>query len=91
MAKAGLDAFTKSLSQELAGKEILVNSVSPGFIETEMTGELPDEVKAAILERIPQGRMGGAEEIADVVAFLATRGSYINGSVIHVNGGMYGG
>ncbi|MCH2187868.1 3-oxoacyl-ACP reductase FabG [Myxococcota bacterium] len=91
MAKAGLDAFTKSLSQELAGREILVNSVAPGFIETEMTEELPDEVKAAILGRIPQGRMGTAEEVADVVSFLANRAAYVNGSVIHVNGGMYGG
>ncbi len=91
MAKAGLDAFTKSLAQELAGKEILVNSIAPGFIDTEMTNELPDEVKAAILSRIPQGRMGTAEEVADVVAFLATRGGYVNGTVVHVNGGMYGG
>jgi 3-oxoacyl-[acyl-carrier protein] reductase len=91
MAKAGLDAFTKSLAQELAGREILVNSVAPGFIDTEMTEELPEEVKAMILGRIPQGRMGSADEVADVVAFLATRGSYVNGTVLHVNGGMYGG
>jgi 3-oxoacyl-[acyl-carrier protein] reductase len=91
MVKAGLDAFTKSLSQELAGRDILVNSVAPGFIDTEMTSELPPEVKAAILARIPQQRMGRPEEVADVVAFLATRGSYVNGSVIHVNGGMFGG
>ena len=91
MVKAGLDAFTKSLAQELSGREILVNAVAPGFIETEMTGELPGEVKEAILARIPQGRMGSADEIADVVAFLATRGHYINGSVLHVNGGLYGG
>jgi 3-oxoacyl-[acyl-carrier protein] reductase len=91
MVKAGLDAFTKSLAQELAGKDILVNSVAPGFIDTEMTDELPEDVKAAILARIPAGRMGTADEVADVVAFLATRGTYVNGTVIHVNGGMYGG
>ncbi len=91
MVKAGLDAFTKSLAQELSGRDILVNSVAPGFIGTEMTEELPDEVKESILARIPQGRMGTAEEVADVVVFLATRASYINGTVVHVNGGMYGG
>jgi len=91
MTKAGIDAFTKSLCQELAGRDILVNSVAPGFIETEMTDELPEEVKAAILSRIPQQRMGTPDEVADVVAFLATRASYVNGTVIHVNGGMFGG
>jgi 3-oxoacyl-[acyl-carrier protein] reductase len=91
MVKAGLDAFAKSLAQELAGRDILVNSVAPGFIDTDMTEELPDDVKAAILARIPQQRMGTPEEVADVVAFLATRGSYVNGCVIHVNGGMFGG
>jgi 3-oxoacyl-[acyl-carrier protein] reductase len=91
MVKAGLDAFAKSLAQELAGRDILVNSVAPGFIDTEMTDELPAEVKAAIISRIPQQRMGTAAEVADVVAFLATRASYVNGCVIHVNGGMFGG
>ncbi len=91
MVKAGLDAFTKSLAQELAGREILVNSVAPGFIDTDMTEELPEDVKEQILSRIPQGRMGSADEVADVVAYLATRASYINGTVVHVNGGMYGG
>ena len=91
MVKAGLDAFTKSLAQELTGREILVNAVAPGFIDTEMTEELPAEIKLAILAKIPLSRMGNAEEVADVVAFLATRGSYIQGSVLHVNGGMYGG
>ncbi|MFO0691107.1 MAG: 3-oxoacyl-ACP reductase family protein [Myxococcota bacterium] len=91
MVKAGLDAFVKSLAQELAGREILVNAVAPGFIDTDMTEELPAEIKQSILGRIPLGRMGSSEEIADVVAFLATRGSYIQGSVLHVNGGMYGG
>jgi 3-oxoacyl-[acyl-carrier protein] reductase len=91
MTKAGLDAFTKSLAQEMVGKDILVNSVAPGFIDTEMTEELPEEIQQAILSRIPQARMGTADEVADVVTFLATRGSYVNGTVIHVNGGMYGG
>lgn len=90
MVKAGLDAFTKSLAHELAGREILVNSVAPGFIDTDMTGALPEEVREAILARIPQGRMGRPEEVADVVAFLASRASYVNGAVIHVNGGMFG-
>ena len=91
MVKAGLDAFTKSLSQELTGKDILVNSVAPGFIATDMTEVLPEEIKETIVAKVPQGRMGTAEEVADVVAFLATRASYVNGTVIHVNGGMYGG
>ena len=91
MMKAGLDALTKSIAQEMAGRPILVNSVAPGFIETEMTGELPEEIRQGILDKIPQGRMGTPEEVADVVAWLATRASYVNGTVIHVNGGMYGG
>ena len=91
MAKAGLDALTKSLAQELAGRPIRVNSVAPGFIDTDMTGELPDEVKQHILGRIPLGRMGSAEEVAEVVAWLATKASYVHGTVIHVNGGMFGG
>ncbi len=91
MAKAGLDALTRSLAVELADRNILVNSVAPGFIETDMTASLPEQAKASILERIPLGRMGTPEEVAEVVAFLATRGGYIQGSVIHVNGGLYGG
>jgi len=91
MAKAGLDAMTLSLAQELRGRDILVNSVAPGFIETEMTRGLPPEVRERTLDRIPLGRMGRPEEVAEVVAFLATGGSYVTGSVIHVNGGMYGG
>lgn len=91
MVKAGLDAFTKSVAMELSGRDILINSIAPGFIDTEMTEGLPEEVKDAILAKIPMGRTGSADEIADVVAFLATRGNYINGSVLHVNGGMYGG
>lgn len=91
MEKAALDAMTKSLARELSGSNILVNSVAPGFIDTEMTGALSEEIRDAIVSQVPVGRMGTPGEVADVVAFLATRGSYINGSVIHVNGGMYGG
>jgi 3-oxoacyl-[acyl-carrier protein] reductase len=91
MVKAGLDAMTRSLAQEMQGRDILVNSVAPGFIDTDMTAGLPDEVRSRILDRIPLGRMGRPEEVAEVVAFLATAGSYVTGSVIHVNGGMYGG
>jgi 3-oxoacyl-[acyl-carrier protein] reductase len=91
MEKAALDAFTKSLAKELAGRNILVNSVAPGFIDTGMTEHLPKEVRERMLAGVPLGRMGRPEEVAEVVAFLATGGSYITGSVIHVNGGMYGG
>ena len=91
MEKAALDAFTKSLAKELWGRNILVNSVAPGFIETAMTEELPSDVATNILSNIPLGRMGKPEEVADVVAFLAGRGNYITGTVIHVNGGLYGG
>jgi len=91
MEKAALDAFTKSLSKELTGRNILVNSVAPGFIETEMTQQLPEEVQKKILDNITLSRIGRPEEVAEVVAFLAKRGSYITGSVIHVNGGLYGG
>jgi 3-oxoacyl-[acyl-carrier protein] reductase len=91
MAKAALDALTKSLALELAGRDILVNSVAPGFIETDMTAGLPEEARARILDRVPLGRMGTPEEVAEVVAFLATRAGYVHGTVIHVNGGLYGG
>jgi len=91
MIKAGLDAMTKSLAQEVRGRDILINSVAPGFIETDMTADLPKEFSDKILERIPLGRMGRPEEIAEVVAFLAVSASYVTGTVIHVNGGMYGG
>jgi 3-oxoacyl-[acyl-carrier protein] reductase len=91
MEKAALDAFTKSLSKELAGREILVNAVAPGFIATEMTAVPPEEVQERILANIPLKRMGRPEEVAEVVAFLASGATYVNGAVLHVNGGLYGG
>ncbi len=91
MAKAGLDALTKSLAQELAGRSILVNSVAAGFIATDMTAGLPEATRDAILSSVPLGRMGMPAEVADVVAFLASRGNYVHGTVVHVNGGLYGG
>jgi 3-oxoacyl-[acyl-carrier protein] reductase len=91
MAKAGLDALTKSLAHELAGRSILVNSVAPGFIATDMTAGLPEATRAAILASVPLGRMGTPAEVAEVVAFLASRASYVHGTVVHVNGGLYGG
>jgi 3-oxoacyl-[acyl-carrier protein] reductase len=91
MTKAALDNLTKTLAAELAPFGILVNAVSPGFVDTAMTRKLPEAAKAAILARIPLARMGSPEEVAEVVEFLATRGSYITGTVVHVNGGMYGG
>jgi len=91
MEKAALDAMTRSLARELAGRNILVNAVAPGFIETAMTAVLPEEIQRGIVKDIPLGRIGRPEEVAEVVAFLATKGSYITGTVIHVNGGLYGG
>lgn len=91
MEKAALDAFTKSLTRELQGRNILVNSVAPGFIDTEMTEALPPEIKKQLLANIPLGRTGLPHEVAEVVAFLATKGTYMTGSVVHVNGGLYGG
>ena len=91
MEKAALDAFTKSLTRELQGRNILVNSVAPGFIDTEMTEALPPEIKKQLLANIPLGRTGLPQEVAEVVAFLATKGTYMTGSVVHVNGGLYGG
>ena len=89
-AKAGIIGFTKSLAQEVANRGITVNAVAPGLIDTDMTRSLKDEQKAQALARIPMGRMGTPDEIAAVVAFLASSGaSYISGETIHVNGGMH--
>ncbi len=91
MEKGALDAMTKSLAKEFSGRNILVNSVAPGFIDTDMTRDLPEDIKNRMIRDVPLQRMGLPEEVAEVVAFLASQGSYINGTVIHVNGGNYGG
>jgi 3-oxoacyl-(acyl-carrier-protein) reductase len=88
-AKAGIIGFTKSAAIELAKKGITVNAIAPGFIETEMIAAMPEEVRARILERIPMGRFGRPEEIAQAVAFLVTNGDYITGQVITIDGGLY--
>ena len=89
-AKAGLLGFSKALAQEVAGRGITVNSVAPGFIDTDMTKALTEEQKQAIFSNIPAARLGQAEEIAAAVVFLASPGAaYITGETIHVNGGMH--
>lgn len=89
-SKAGIEGFSRSLAKEISGRGITVNCVAPGFIETSMTEELPDSVKAAMLSTIPMQRLGQPEEIASVVGFLASQqASYITGETIHVNGGMF--
>lgn len=88
-SKAGIIGFTKSLAKELASRNILVNAVAPGFIETDMTNVLKDEVKEKIAEQIPLRREGKVEEVANVVKFLASDdSSYITGQVINIDGGM---
>ncbi len=89
-AKAGLIGLTKALARELAGRNITVNAVAPGFIETEMTAALPQEVKERMLAAIALGRFGKPEDVAAAVAFLASEeAGYITGHVLNVNGGMY--
>ncbi len=89
-AKAGLIGLTKTLALELAGRGITVNAVAPGFIDTDMTKDLPENIKAALMAKIPQNRLGTAEDVAQAVAFLASPGAaYITGQTIHVNGGLY--
>ena len=89
-AKAGLIGMTKSMAKELASRNITVNAVAPGFIETDMTAELTEEVKATYVKGIPLGRLGTAADVAEAVAFLASaKASYITGQVLAVNGGMY--
>lgn len=89
-AKAGLEGFSRALAREVGSRSITVNSVAPGFIDTDMTRELPDAQREALLTQIPLGRLGQAEEIAKVVGFLASDGAaYVTGATVPVNGGMY--
>jgi len=89
-AKAGLDGFTRALARELAGRNITVNAVAPGFIETDMTQSLPEEVRKTYQAQIPLGRFGSAEDVANMVIFLSQDAtSYVTGQTLHVNGGMY--
>ncbi len=89
-AKAGVAGMTRALAQELGSRNITVNCVAPGFIDTDMTKALPDAQRDALLTKIPLGRLGQADEIAAAVGFLASpRASYVSGITLHVNGGMY--
>lgn len=89
-SKAGLIGLTKALAQEMASRQITVNAVAPGFIETDMTGVLSDQVKEKLLERVPLKRLGQSEDVAAAVRFLASEeASYITGHVLDVNGGLY--
>jgi len=88
-AKAGIVGFTKTMAKELASKGVCSNAVAPGFIDTEMTDELSDSIKEGIIEQVPLARFGRAEEVADLVSFLASdNANYINGEVIKIDGGM---
>ena len=88
-SKAGMIAMNKCLAQEVGSRGVTVNSIAPGFIRTPMTDVLPDDVKAALLAKIPEAKLGEAQDIANVVAFLASdEAQYITGQTIHVNGGM---
>ena len=89
-AKAGVMGFTRALARELGGRNITINTVAPGFIDTDMTRALPAEQAQALLQQIPLRRLGLVEEVAYAVAFLASpRAAYITGATVHVNGGMY--
>ena len=89
-AKAGLHGFTKAVAQELAAKGVTVNSVSPGYVKTEMTDQIPEDIRNAIIQQVPMGRMASPDEIAYVVCFLTDdRNTYMTGANLPVNGGMY--
>ena len=88
-AKAGITGFTKSLAREVGVRGITVNAIAPGFIKTDMTENLPEDQKEVLVNQIPMGRLGSADEVAQAVLFLAGEGgSYITGQTLHVNGGM---
>jgi 3-oxoacyl-[acyl-carrier protein] reductase len=89
-SKAGIEGFSRALAAEFGSRSITVNTIAPGFIDTDMTSSLPDEKKAELLKGIPLARLGKPEEIASTVGFLVSEeASYITGQTIHVNGGMY--
>jgi len=89
-SKAGIEGFTRALAREVGSRGITVNAVAPGFIETDMTRELPSQQRESLLAQIPLSRLGQPEEIAAVVAFLVSdSAAYISGETVHVNGGMY--
>ncbi|MBK2124481.1 3-oxoacyl-ACP reductase FabG [Fangia hongkongensis] len=89
-SKAGVIGFSKSLAQEVASRNITVNVVAPGFIQTDMTDKLTDEQKTAIMGQIPSQKLGSPQDIAEATVFLASEGAhYITGQTLHVNGGMY--
>jgi 3-oxoacyl-[acyl-carrier protein] reductase len=89
-AKAGVMGLTKTLARELGSRNITVNCVAPGFIDTDMTRALSDDQRKALLEQIPLGRLGTPQDVAAAVAYLASpSGGYVTGAVLHVNGGMY--
>lgn len=89
-AKAGMLGFTKSLARELGSRGITVNAIAPGFIDTDMTRDLPEANRQALLQQIPLGRLGAPDDIAAAVVFLASpAGGYVTGETLHVNGGMY--
>jgi 3-oxoacyl-[acyl-carrier protein] reductase len=89
-AKAGVEGMSRALAREIGSRNITVNCIAPGFIDTDMTKVLGEEQHAALLTQIPLGRLGKPEDIAAAVAFLAApSGAYITGTTLHVNGGMY--
>lgn len=91
-AKGGVEGFTRALARELGSRSITVNSVAPGFIQTDMTDQLPDAQRDALLAQIPLGRLGSIEEVASAVAWLTSSGAaYVTGTTVHVNGGMFTG